>query len=151
MTRLGSLLWAVAVAFVFAGAGLIAMNMATVAGVAPLVGPGHVDSFTVSCGTSATLIQSPFGQVSYSAFVDDAASADVAFGDSGVTTATGEPKGAGERTGGNVRAEYCRSTSAQTIRVRAMVATDPNSFTGGFLKAFHETFYPEMFEARLEG
>ena len=124
---------------------------ADVLGVGALVGPGHVDSFTVSCGTSATLIQSPFGQVSYAAQVDDAAGADVFFGDSAVTTGVGTPKGAGEDIGGNVRKEYCRVASGtETVRVRAMTATEQSSLAGQIRYFLTETFNPEALAARTD-
>ncbi|MGB1373634.1 MAG: hypothetical protein ACPG6R_10970 [Aequoribacter sp.] len=89
-------------------------------------GPGYVDSFSVSCGTSATKIQSSFGQVSYVCEVDEVATAAVFVGDAFVTTSTGMEYEAAEDFGGNVYKEYCIvATGTQTVNCRAQVGTEP--------------------------
>lgn len=93
------------------------------------VGPGFVDSFHVSCATTATIIRAPQGsQFSYDCMVDDAAGADVFIGDSAVTTSTyGGAYGAGEHFGGDVRKEYCIVASGTiTAHCRAMISADPD-------------------------
>ena len=97
--------------------------------IAPLVGPGFVDSFAVNClRTAATLIQAPCGQVSYEAQVPSAATASVVFGDSAITaSAGGIVRAAGATNGGNVRYEYCRTTldAGVSINVRALCSSAP--------------------------
>lgn len=112
----------------------LASSFADVLGIGPMVGPGYVDSFDVSCGTTATLIQSSHGQVAYEATVDSGAGASVLFGDSGVTSSVyGGTVAAGEKISGNVRSEYCIVASgSETIHVRALVATNPNGYMGAF-------------------
>ncbi len=130
-----------------AGAGLLGA-----VGIGPLVGPGYSDCFLVSCGTTPTLIQSPFGQVGYNATVDDLATVDVFFGDSAVTTAIGDPKGAGESIGGAVRKEYCIvAATATTVRVRALTSSNESSLVGQAMESWARLFSPEMFANRIDG
>lgn len=128
-------LWALVM--VLGGASLsLASSFADVLGIAPLVGPGHLDSFHVSCGTTATRIASPYGQIAYEGMVDDAAGASVFFGDASVTTSTyGAAHEAGEKVSANARFEYCVVASGTiTLHVRALTANDPNSLTGSLRK-----------------
>ena len=122
-----------------------------VTGDAGTMAAGYSDSFNVTCANTATLIQSPFGQVGYNAFVDDAAAADIFIGDSAVTTSIGHAKGAGEEIGGSVRLEYCIVASGtETLHVRAKVSTNPASLIGSARLWWAQTFSPEMFAARVE-
>ena len=90
--------------------------------------PGFSDSFTVACGTSATAIQSPFNQLSYMCEVDEAATAPVFVGGSGVLITTGVEFDAAEDFGGNVRKEFCVVTTGTVdINCRAQVAIDPDA------------------------
>lgn len=102
----------------------------------PGVGPAFVDSFTVTCATTATLIASTAGtQISYScqtpASAETGGTVLVAVGDSGIgdpafATRTSEVY-SGDTTrqwGGNARREYCRAdTGTVTIFCRALVTT----------------------------
>jgi len=94
-----------------------------------LVGPGHVDSFNVKClRTAATLIEAPCGQISYEGRVPTGAAAPVVVGDSAITaTSGGITFAAGERFGGNVRREYCRTSldAGVTVEVRALCSSAP--------------------------
>ena len=102
---------------------------------APAVGPAFVDSFTVTCGATATLINSSEGNMlSYScqtpASAETGGTVLVAVGDSGI----GDPAFATRNSpvysgdtirewGGNARREYCRAdTGTVTIFCRALVA-----------------------------
>jgi hypothetical protein len=96
--------------------------------IAPLVGPGYVDSFALTCLRTATLIQAPCGQVSYEAQVPTGATASVVFGDSAITASGGGiVRAAGGINGGNVRYEYCRTTldAGVSINVRALCSSAP--------------------------
>lgn len=111
--------------------------------VAPLVGPGFIDSYEVACGVTATVIEPAVGnQVAYECQVDDAAGADVFFGDDGVTTSVyGAAKGAGEFIGGNARREYCIVASGTiTIHCRGLVPRAPSGGLGAFSDAFSPAF-----------
>ena len=98
---------------------------------APAVGPAFVDSFTVTCATTATLIQASGGaMVSY--VCQNPSTTIVGVGDSGIADpdsgtrnspvhcATNCPS---QEWGGNARQEYCRAdTGTVTIYCRALVA-----------------------------
>lgn len=100
------------------------------------VGPGFVDSFTVSCGSSATLIQAPSGKTQLSYTCQTPASGEtggttlVAVGDSDIADPAFATRNSSvysgdtiREFGGDVRAEYCRAdTGTVTIFCRAMVA-----------------------------
>lgn len=99
----------------------------------PAIGPAEVDSFTVSCGTSATLIQAAGGQFAYtcqnvSTTIVGVGDADLADPDSGtrdspVYCATNCPS---QEWNGHARKEYCRAdTGTVTIYCRALVAAAP--------------------------
>lgn len=103
---------------------------------APAVGPAFVDSFTVSCGATATLINSSAGtQISYScqtpASAETGGTVLVAVGDSGILdpafATRNSPVYSGDTVrewGGNARWEYCRAdTGTVTIFCRALVTT----------------------------
>ena len=95
------------------------------------VGPGYVDSFTVSCATSATPIRATAGgQLAYTC--QNPSTTMVAVGDSTIgdpTDAQSSPVHCAtncpsQEWHGNVRAEYCRAdTGTVTIYCRAIVAT----------------------------
>lgn len=100
------------------------------------VGPGFIDSFTVSCATTATLIQPTGGaMVSYScqtpASAETGGTTLIAVGDSLIAdpafATRNSPVYSGDTTrewGGNARAEYCRAdTGTVTIFCRALVGT----------------------------
>ncbi len=146
--RLLGLSWS---GIVFAAALVVGTVVSAAVGVGPMAA-GNVDDFTVTCTSTAAIIQSPYGQVGYNAFVDDTAAEDVYFGHSDVTSSTGTPKGAGEEIGGEVRYEYCRTASGSvTVRVRAKTATEPDSFAGELMRDVYEVFWPEVFASRTEG
>jgi hypothetical protein len=103
---------------------------------APTVGPAFVDSFTVSCGATATAIRSSEGNMlSYScqapASAETGGTVLVAVGDSGIAdpafATRNSPVYSGDTIrewGGNARIEYCRAdTGTVTIFCRALVAT----------------------------
>jgi hypothetical protein len=101
----------------------------------PGVGPGFVDSFTVSCGATATLIQPTGGaQVSYACQtpqssetagtvlvgVGDSAIADPAFATRNSPVYSGDTV---REWGGDARLEYCRAdTGTVTIFCRSLVS-----------------------------
>lgn len=100
------------------------------------VGPGYIDSFSVTCATTATLIQPTGGaMVSYScqapASAETGGTTLIAVGDSAIAdpafATRNSPVYSGDTTrewGGNARAEYCRAdTGTVTIFCRALVGT----------------------------
>lgn len=110
------------------------------------VGPAYVDSFTVTCATSATEIVAPSAtstastsakglQISYScqtpASAETAGTVLVAVGDSGIAdpafATRNSPVYSGDTVrewGGNAKREYCRAdTGTVTIFCRALVTT----------------------------
>ena len=102
---------------------------------APTVGPAFVDSFTVSCGATATAILSTAGNMlSYScqtpASAETGGTVLVAVGDTGIAdpafATRNSPVYSGDTIrewGGNARREYCRAdTGTVTIFCRALVA-----------------------------
>lgn len=102
---------------------------------AAAVGPGYVDSFTVTCATTATLIRPSGGaMVSYScqtpASAETGGTVLVAVGDSAIAdpafATRNSPVYSGDTVrefGGNTRAEYCRAdTGTVTIFCRALVS-----------------------------
>ena len=99
------------------------------------VGPAFVDSFTVTCATTATLIQSPAGaMVSYGCQTPASAEATgtvlVAIGDSAIADPAigtrNSPVYSGDTVrefGGNARQEYCRAdTGTVVIYCRGLVS-----------------------------
>lgn len=107
-----------------------------VAQAAPALGPAFVDSFTVSCGSSATpIVGSAGSQISYTcqtpASAETGGTTLVAVGDSGIAdpavATRNSPVYSGDTIrewGGNARTEYCRAdTGTVTIYCRALVAT----------------------------
>lgn len=88
-------------------------------------GVGFVDSFSVTCGTTATVIQAD-NQVSYMCEVDEAAGASVFIGDAAVTASTGVEYKPAEDFGGNVKFEYCIvAAGTETVNCRAQVTRVP--------------------------
>jgi hypothetical protein len=103
---------------------------------ATAAGPGFVDSFTVACADSATLIQPEGGaMVSYSCQTPASAEAGgttlIAVGDSQIgdpaLATRNSPAYSGDTIrewGGDARLEYCRAdTGTVTIFCRALVST----------------------------
>jgi len=94
------------------------------------VGPAYVDSFTVGCASSATLIQAPGGaMISYTC--QNSSTTKVAIGDTGIADPTDGQNSPihcatncpSQEWGGNARAEYCRAdTGTVTIYCRALVS-----------------------------
>ena len=111
----------------------------------PAVGPAYVDSFTVSCGATATAINAPSAtgsgavgpgaMISYTcqtpASAETGGTVLVAVGDSGIAdpafATRNSPVYSGDTIrewGGNAKKEYCRAdTGTVTIFCRALVAT----------------------------
>lgn len=98
------------------------------------VGPAYVDSFTVSCSTTATLISSPAAVNMLSYTCQNVSTTIVGVGDSGIADpdiatrtspvycATNCPS---QEFGGNARLEYCRADAGTvTIYCRALVAAN---------------------------
>lgn len=102
------------------------------AGQTPAVGPAYVDSFSVSCTTTAAFIAPANNSrniLSYSC--QNTSTTKVAVGDSGIadpTDAQNSPTYCqtncpAQEWGGNAKAEYCRAdTGTVTIYCRALVA-----------------------------
>jgi hypothetical protein len=103
---------------------------------APTVGPAFEDSFTVSCGATATPIQSSVGtQISFTcqtpASAETGGTVLVAVGDSGIAdpafATRNSPVYSGDTVrewGGNSRRSYCRADiGTVTIFCRALVTT----------------------------
>jgi hypothetical protein len=92
------------------------------------VGPAYVDSFTVSCGTSATAITAT-AQISYTC--QNNSTTKVAVGDSTIADPSGTQNSpiycatncASREWGGNARVEYCRAPTTTTIYCRSLVQT----------------------------
>ena len=98
------------------------------------VGPGFVDSYAVTCATTATPIhRAGRGMVSYEGRVKADASARIYVGDANLTTSNAPGFEADARMGGNIRQEWCRVASGtQTLLVRALLTQEPPSpFDGG--------------------
>ena len=139
-----------AVAFLLVALGVAAVAaLATpaieVAQMTPAVGPAYVDSFTVTCATTATAIVAPSAtgagavgpgaMISYSCQTPAAAETGgtvlVAVGDSAIAdpafATRNSPVYSGDTIrewGGNARKEYCRAdTGTVTIFCRALVTT----------------------------
>lgn len=103
------------------------------------VSAGFVDSFTVSCGSSATLITAPSGFAQQAYYCQTPASAEtggtvlVAVGDSGIADPDIATRNSPVYSGGTVREfyasakkEYCRAdTGTVTIYCRAIVTSEP--------------------------
>lgn len=96
----------------------------------PGVGPGYVDSFTVSCTSAAAALIRPTGGAMVSYTCQNASTTLVHVGDSGISDpgttrdapiycATNCPA---QEFGGNARAEYCRGDTDTTIYCRGLVA-----------------------------
>lgn len=100
---------------------------------------GFVDSFSVSCGTSATLIAAPSGSNQAAYYCQTPASAEsggtalVAVGDSGINSPAFATRNSPVYSGDTIREfyastkkEYCRvSSGTVTIFCRAVVTSEP--------------------------
>jgi hypothetical protein len=110
---------------VFALLAMIGFGLLFVTGLeaAPRAGGLFSDSFSVTCGTSATRIQSPNGQQSYICYVPSTAANPVFVGDAAlVADATAIPYDATEKFGADVQFEYCRvATTPVVVACRAQV------------------------------
>jgi hypothetical protein len=105
-------------------------------GAAAVVGPAFVDSFSVTCATTATAISSSVGtMISYTcqtpASAETGGTTLVAVGDSGIADPAFATRNSEvysgdtiRQFGGNARREYCRAdTGTVTIFCRALVTT----------------------------
>jgi hypothetical protein len=125
----------VALLFAVAAAAFPRLPLSAVRDGAAAVGPTYVDSFTVTCAATATLIQSPLGQVSYQCQTPAAAEAGgnvlVAVGDSAIADPALATRNSPVFSGDSIRswesdarAEYCRAdTGTVTIFCRANVTS----------------------------
>lgn len=96
----------------------------------PGVGPGYVDSFSVSCTSAAAVKIQPAGGAMISYVCQNAATTLVHVGDSTISD-PGTTRDApiycltncpAQEFGGNARAEYCRGDTDTTIYCRALVS-----------------------------